>query len=162
VSENIKTGPEPEEQSQDTPDRLTVLEHEIKEGLTTYQGVGAALDEIKANKLYKRRGYKTFKLYLQEHWGISRAHAYRLINAAKVAEMSPIGDKPKNEYQARPKEKRSKAKLVSKVVSNLDAEFDSIIATVERWEKALSPEDYRKLISLVVEFICNVAKKEAA
>ena len=160
MSENIKTGPAPEEQNQDTPDRLTVLEHEIKEGLATYQGVGAALDEIKANKLYKRRGYKSFKLYLQEWWGISRAHAYRLINAAKVAEMSPIGDKPKNEYQARPK---AKAKTVSKVINNLDAEFDSFLATVERWEKALSAEDYQKLIALVVESICKrVAEKEAA
>jgi hypothetical protein len=86
-----KTGSGPEN-VQDTPSRLTELENEIRGGLATYQSVGNALDEIKADKLYKRRGYKTFKMYLQEHWGISRAHAYRLMAAAKVAEMSPIGD----------------------------------------------------------------------
>ena len=158
MSENIKTGPAPEEQNQDTPDRLTVLEHEIKEGLATYQGVGAALDEIKAHKLYKRRGYKTFKTSLPEHWGISRAHAYRLINAAKVAEMSPVGDKPKSERQA-----NNRSEKRSKLVSNLDAKFESFKATVERWEKALDSADYRNLVARVVEFVCKtVAEKEAA
>lgn len=152
------TGPEPEKQIQDTPDRLAELEHVVKTGLSTYQEVGAALDEIKTDKLYKRRGYKNFKQYLFDYWSMSRAHGYRLINAAKKAEMSPIGDKPKNEHQARPK-----AKPVSKVINNLDAEFNSFLATVERWKKALSTNDYHNLIARVVEFVGErVAEKEAA
>jgi hypothetical protein len=153
VDNHIKTGPEPEEKSQDTPSRLTELENEIREGLATYQSVGKALDEIKADKLYKKLGFKNFKTYLLERWGISRAHAYRLMAAAKVAEMSPVGDKPKSERQA-----NNRSEKRSKVVSNLDAEIESFKANVERWEKALSFPDYRNLIARVVELLNSSAR----
>ena len=152
-----KTGPEPDKQIQDTPDRLAELEHVVKTGLSTYQEVGAALDEIKADKLYRRLGYNTFKQYLLDRWSISRAHGYRLINAAKVAKMSPIGDKPENEHQARPKP-------VSKVVFSLDAEFESFKSMVERWEQALSMDDFAKFMERIVSYLVlePETEKEAA
>jgi hypothetical protein len=36
----------------------------------------------------------------EKRWGISRAHAYRLMSAYQIAEMSPAGDKPKSEREA--------------------------------------------------------------
>jgi hypothetical protein len=48
-------------------------------------------------------GYGTFEAYCQQRWQMSRAHAYRMIEAAEV--VSPIGDTdlplPANEGQAR-------------------------------------------------------------
>ena len=44
-----------------------------------------------------------FEDYCRERWGWSRAHAYRQIDAAKVSKnLSPIGDIPITESQARP------------------------------------------------------------
>jgi transcriptional regulator of aromatic amino acid metabolism len=164
MDKSINSGSDPDKNQNTQHRSLAELEGIVRTGLATYQEVGSALDEIHEHKLYRELKYKNFKTYLQERWGISRAHAYRLINAAKVAEMSPIGDKPENEYQARTKpviEKRSKAKPASKVVFNLDAEFESFKATVERWEKALSTDDFAKLMERVAEFVGkSVAEKE--
>jgi hypothetical protein len=91
---------------------LAELEQVVKEGLATYQEVGNALDEIKSRGLYKET-HQTFEAYLKEKWGISRAHGYRLIAAAQVAKMSPIGDKPANEHLAR---KRAMSKQLAKTV----------------------------------------------
>jgi hypothetical protein len=60
---------------------------------------------IRDRRLY-RRDFATFDDYCRERWGMKRAHAYRLIDAAGVAfSMSPIGDienaLPANEGQAR-------------------------------------------------------------
>ena len=51
--------------------------------------------------MFYRSDYETFADYCQERWGFKRAHAYRLISAAKVTEMSPMGDKITTERQAR-------------------------------------------------------------
>jgi hypothetical protein len=80
--------------------RLAELEGVIERGLQTFIEVGRALLEIRDSRLY-RENYSTFEAYCRERWGMSRAHAYRQIEAAQVAEMmSPIGDIP-NEAQAR-------------------------------------------------------------
>ena len=53
-------------------------------------------------KLY-RASYGTFEDYCRERWGMKRAHAYRLIeSSAVVGNLSPIGDIPATESQARP------------------------------------------------------------
>ena len=58
--------------------------------------VGAALAQIQSDELYRQRGYETFEAYCQKRWGLKRPHAYRFIDAAKVAKnASPIGDKPR-------------------------------------------------------------------
>jgi hypothetical protein len=85
---------------QTTSDRLADLEQIIDKGKAAFIEVGEALAEIRDNQLYKEK-CSTFEAYLDERWQISRAQGYRLIAAAKVAEMSPIGDKPDNEHQAR-------------------------------------------------------------
>jgi hypothetical protein len=51
-------------------------------------------------RLY-RREYAGFDEYCREKWGWKRDHAYRLIDAAEVVKVSPIGDKIKTESQAR-------------------------------------------------------------
>ena len=59
-----------------------------------------ALAEIRDLRLYKRE-YGGFEEYCREKWGWKRAHAYRLIDAAEVVKVSPIGDKIQSESQAR-------------------------------------------------------------
>ncbi len=80
---------------------LAECESVIERGLATFVEVGQALMEIRDRRLYREQ-YETFEDYCRERWGWERAHAYRLIDSAQVAKLlSPIGDKPKNEAQAR-------------------------------------------------------------
>ena len=81
-----------------------LAEHEavIERGIQTFYEVGMALANIRDRKLY-RANHGTFEDYCQQRWQMSKAHAYRMIDAAEV--VSPIGDSglplPANEGQAR-------------------------------------------------------------
>lgn len=84
------------------PVDLLDLEARIERGLATFIEVGSALLEIRDRRLYRERGFDRFEDYCRERWGFNRAHAYRLIESAHVAvALSPIGDTPANEAQAR-------------------------------------------------------------
>ncbi len=81
--------------------RLAELEATVKDGLDAFVRVGRALKEIRDAQLY-RATHATFEGYCRQRWGMERSHAYRQIDAARVAEaVSPIGDIPANEAQAR-------------------------------------------------------------
>lgn len=87
--------------SADEAARLAELEEIVHRGLATFVEVGTALTEIRDSGLY-RRHQNTFEEYCGAQFGIKRAHAYRLIESAKVvAALSPIGDVPATESQAR-------------------------------------------------------------
>lgn len=80
---------------------LGTLEGVVQKGLATFIEVGRALAEIRDRKLY-RVEYGTFEEYCGEKWLLSRTRAYRLIDTAAVSDaLSPIGDTPANEAQAR-------------------------------------------------------------
>lgn len=80
--------------------RLTVLEQEIREGLRAFVRVGEALTEIRDEQLY-RIEYDSFDEYVRHRWAMSRAHAYRLIDAAKITSLlSPTGDTPRTNGHA--------------------------------------------------------------
>lgn len=82
--------------------RLAALEAIIERGKQTFIVVGQALLEICNRRLYREQGFKTFGAYCGNRWGLSRAYAYRQIDAAKVIQnLSPIGDIPLTEAQAR-------------------------------------------------------------
>jgi hypothetical protein len=80
---------------------LEAFEAVIEKGLASFVEVGNALMRIRDSRLY-RESHGTFEDYCQEKWGMSRVHAHRLVEAASVVEMLPIGNKPKTESQARP------------------------------------------------------------
>jgi hypothetical protein len=151
----LATGSGPEEQTQTAGLRsFAELEAIVAKGLSTYQEVGGALNEIHCRKLYKAE-FTNFKTYLEKRWGISRAHGYRLMAAAKVAQMSPIGDKPANEHQARMRKSKPN-KPLSKVVFDLNVEFETFTEMVNRWENALSHSDYRGLLERVDLHVDNL------
>lgn len=82
--------------------RLAECEYIIERGLNTFVEVGAALLEIRDNRLYKD-GYSTFEDYCRERWGMVRRQADRLIQAAEVTEnLRPMGLIPTSERQTRP------------------------------------------------------------
>lgn len=61
--------------------------------------------EIRDKGLYRDvLGYQSFEEYCRVKWDMQRAHAYRLIDSAKVLDvLSPTGDtQPTNERQTRP------------------------------------------------------------
>lgn len=118
-----------------TAARLAELEECIERGLQTFVEVGRALLEIRDRRLYRERGFQTFEDYCLHRWGWKRAHAYRHIEAARVVEnLSPIGDIPRNEAQARelaklePDEQRE----VAEAVHSAGESFDSVTAAEVR------------------------------
>ena len=89
-----------------TPAEATDLgnhERTIKNTRGAFVACGRALEAIRDGKLY-RAEYPSFERYCERKWGWKRAHAYRLIHAAEIADsmkMSPMGDKIDTERQAR-------------------------------------------------------------
>lgn len=84
-------------------ERAELLEAEqtIRQGRQTFLAVGHALRVIRDKRLYREK-YRNFEMYLEEEWEMGSAHAYRLMDAAQVvADLSPIGELPTNEAQAR-------------------------------------------------------------
>jgi hypothetical protein len=81
---------------------LERLEGIIARNLQSFYEVGRALMEIRDKGLYRDvLGYQTFEEYCRVKWDMQRAHAYRLIDSAKVLDvLSPTGDtQPTNERQ---------------------------------------------------------------
>lgn len=88
-----------------TADKVTL---ETREGLISqaldaakehFAVIGLQLQLIRDERLYPD---ETFEAYCERRWDFSRGHAYRLMTAAEVAgNLSPAGDIPKTERQAR-------------------------------------------------------------
>lgn len=72
----------------------------VRKGMNTFREVGQALARIRDEQWYKQ-SHKTFEAFCIAEFGFKRSHAYRLIEAAAVAETSPVGDKLETERQAR-------------------------------------------------------------
>lgn len=82
--------------------RLCELERIIQKGKDTFVEVGTALSEIRDSRIY-RATFKTFEEYCQKRWEFEKAYAFRMIAAAEVVgNLSPMGDTPTSERQARP------------------------------------------------------------
>ena len=81
-------------------DLLDACEAVIQRGMGIFVEVGEALMAVRDNKLY-RVGFATFEDYCSKRWQIERAHAYRLVDSARVVQMilSPIGDKISSDEQ---------------------------------------------------------------
>lgn len=76
-------------------EELQANEAIIARGFETFVEVGAALLTIREKRLY-RETHGTFEDYCRERWGMSRNHADRLVDAAKVVnnlvnKIPPIG-----------------------------------------------------------------------
>jgi hypothetical protein len=79
-------------------------ERTIERGLQTFYAVGTALVSIREQKLY-RATHEDFENYCAERWGISKRHAYRLMDSAGVMhnlESDQLVTQPANEAQTRP------------------------------------------------------------
>lgn len=70
--------------------RLAELESRIERG---FAEIGACLQEISDNKLYRESGFHSFKTYCRGRWNMDHKHAYRLMEAARVTQLlSPNHD----------------------------------------------------------------------
>ena len=88
--------------SKDEEVTLSGCEHVIERGLKTFVEVGEALITIRDGRLY-RATHGTFEMYCSERWGMSRFYAHRIMDAAEVSEMLPIGNSEAvTESQVRP------------------------------------------------------------
>jgi hypothetical protein len=78
-----------------TPPRtLAAAEELIANAAKAFLNAGVALKAIRDKKLYVWP-HETFEAYVEARWDISRAQAYRLIEAAEIVKaLSPFGDTP--------------------------------------------------------------------
>lgn len=86
-----------------TKEHADLERHEgiIRNGLRTFSEVGNSLLAIRDSRLYRER-FTTFEGYCRQNLDMGRAHAYRLIESANViTNLSPMGDIPTSERQAR-------------------------------------------------------------
>jgi Protein of unknown function (DUF3102) len=154
---HINNGPEPE--IQDTQKRtLAELEDVVEKGKTTFVEVGEALIEIRTRGLYGPKGWEE---YLEERFHFSRQHANRLMQATRLFQTSPVDDKPATEREARKRlsEKRAKRKQPeprSKLIHDVDAEFEQFKSTVERWQQVLAHADYLHLVGKVASYTGDI------
>ena len=79
---------------------LKALERRISAGLQTFREVGAALLEIRDQRLY-RDTHSSFEAYCTERWGMNRTRAYQLIDSARVVQTLGEPEGLVNEAQAR-------------------------------------------------------------
>lgn len=80
---------------------LCACEETIGRGFCSFVEVGLALVKIRDERLY-RQHYCDFEHYCRQRWDFSRIHAHRNIEAARIYEMLPVGNRPANEAQVRP------------------------------------------------------------
>lgn len=74
-------------------DTLDSLESIIQRGKKHFLETGAALVQIRDQRLY-RESHGTFEAYCEGKWGFKKRQAYRYIEASRaVAEMCPMGHK---------------------------------------------------------------------
>jgi hypothetical protein len=80
--------------------QLGQLEAVIERGREAFVEAGWALLEIRQGRLYREQ-YSSFGAYCHARWGWSRTHVHRLIDAARVVGLFPIGNGPRTESHAR-------------------------------------------------------------
>ena len=83
--------------------RMGQLEETIRHSMQSFVQVGAALKEIRDDRLY-RASHDTFEAYCKDQWKIGKSHAYNAIAASGVMKnLSTIVDElPSTETQCRP------------------------------------------------------------
>lgn len=139
-------------------DRLGHLESIIDRGIATFMEVGQALAEIRDTRLY-RATHGTFESYCRDRFGFSRAHGYRLIRAATLAEMSPVGD-IQNERQARAVLER--VSDISDIEASWRAHHDASLAALDLVEAAESLPAERKDKARVLALTAFLIEARAA
>lgn len=116
----------------------------IDQSLRTFVEVGEALMAIRERRLYLET-HQAFDGYCLERFDFQKAHAYRLIAAAEVvANLSPIGDKPSSESQARP-------------LSNLSPDQQR-----EAWQRAVETAPNGKVTAAHVESVARQYREHDA
>lgn len=115
-------------------DRLAELEEIIERGTVTFVEVGNALIEIRDSKLYLR-SHHSMGAYVRERWGFGRQYAYKLMDAARIAKVSPTGDIP-NERQARERirELRTQGFSRAKIAETLGEPIGKVQYTIRDME----------------------------
>jgi hypothetical protein len=121
-------------------EHLAACEEALDDLRLMFARAGKALEVIQKAKLY-REDFATFEDYVEERWEMSRAHAYRLIQAWPTAEaLSPIGDTSLNEGQVRellPVSKRH-GRAAAVTVYRTVAEIDGVKVTAAVLKEAVS------------------------
>lgn len=112
------------------PRPLAELEAIIERGLSTFVEVGQALLEIRDSRIY-RESHLTFQAYCEQRWGFSRFRAYRLMEAATITAVLPIGHTPANEAQARELTRLPEPEVVREVWAEVTEEHGERVTAAD-------------------------------
>ena len=66
--------------SQETTDRIKILDGLVRDLATNFVKIGFELLQFQQKKLYKELGFKTFEEFVKGQYGFSRSSAYNFIN----------------------------------------------------------------------------------
>lgn len=159
--------------------KITTFEEDIAviKDITTksFLITGKILSNIQADKKYKTVGYKTFSDAIETELGLKRAHAYRLIEAARTYELlSPQGDiLPTEETQIRyltklpddekvevwkevAKDKVPTAKEVKQAVNERLGKNNSTKKKAQPVVEQMSVEKYEQRIQELLDTVNNI------
>lgn len=122
----------------------TECQRRIKDGLQTCFEVGAALRQVREEKLY-RDDFDTFEDFCQQLFQIGRSYAHRLIEAHEVKDSLPANLEKHitNEAQARAlgeAEEKERPKIIQHLVkSKTPITADAIEKTIENTNETAKP-----------------------
>jgi hypothetical protein len=154
------------------------LDHTVRRGVAAFRECGEALAEIHDRKLWKAGKHASWESYVREVLGMSKPHAHRLVQAARItselSEALPVGNDlprlvPASESQVRPlcrlksqemrtsawalavqrAEGQPTAKQISEVVAELMAEEPGPAGSTRVPRKHRIREVFRKLRSSI-------------
>lgn len=123
--------------------RRQELEQTIKKHLTSFVIVGKALAEIKAEKLWTTT-HKSFEVYCDDIFKISRSYASRLIEGARIVKLLPMGNKdnpPITERLVRP--------LAKLPVPERKKAFQQAVATAKSEDRDVTNKDVENAVASV-------------
>lgn len=131
IANGVHAMSEPEHLTPAENGRLAVLEARIRCGLNQFLEVGAALLEIRDQRLYREQ-YHSFESYLEQHWNISRSHAYRIMDAAEIAKDVSLPDMATRTYTLTLEVPSSEADPAGNVLPGRDAGRKRQVFSIDR------------------------------
>lgn len=120
--------------------RRQELEQTIKKHLTSFVIVGKALAEIKSKKLWETT-HKSFEVYCDDIFKISRSYASRIIEGARIVKLLPQGNNL-TERHVRP--------LHGLPVPVRKKAFKEAMSVAKKEERNVTPQDVRNAVATLV------------
>ena len=130
---------------------LTKIEERINEGTIKYFETGMLLQRIRKEKLYKLRGYNSFKDYCEKVLNFSRSYGYRLVAYSRVWNL--LGDDMKTQIPERLIRPLAnlKPEIVADIWEEAKANAEGAMPSSEQLEKLVEHYRFQRVENKLIE-----------